>query len=153
PRDGLAAVAGLPRVHVPRPRADRLGLRPLAPTRAAPPQVLPVDRPACRPPGRRAVPADRLPLAVHLLARRRQPLRATRLPPPRAVPGDVTSPGWVMTGRAPISRAPAPGRPGRGWSMICRCAELTELRGPEADRYADEHLRRVGSSPDGWEVT
>jgi hypothetical protein len=37
--------------------------------------------------------------------------------------------------------------------MSCRCAELTELRGPEADRYADEHLCRVGSSPDGWEVT
>ena len=87
-------------VAVPRPGAtpDRLGLRPVRPSRS--PQSLVLPRPGAtrHHPRRRLLRPDRLLRPVHLMGRRRDPVRAARLPAPGAVPRHVNSSGASFPG-------------------------------------------------------
>src|SRR5262249_51041950 len=87
---GLAPQPGLRRLPRPGAAADRLGLCPLGPPRPPQPLGLPPPGPTRHHPRRRLLRPDRLPLPVHLLGRRRQPLRAARVPLPGAFPHYVT---------------------------------------------------------------
>src|SRR6185437_9215968 len=89
PRDGLAAEPGLPRLHLPRPHPDGLGLRPLVASRDAAARGVPLARPACDAADGRLLHAVRLPVAIHRLERDRRALPATRLSPARALPGPL----------------------------------------------------------------
>src|SRR5205807_773834 len=86
-RGGLAAEPGVHRVHVPGPAADRLGLRLCRGPAAAEPLAVPLDRLGLAAAGRGVLRLRRVPVAVHVLERRLEPVRTARLPGAGALPG------------------------------------------------------------------
>jgi hypothetical protein len=56
-----------------------------------------------------------------------------------------------MCQRSGMTPDPADGQNHKS-AMTCRCDDITELWDDDAKVYADEHLERVETRADGWEV-